>query len=274
MEVVTFVAVFVRILDDTSFHDAFRKDDSLVVILNTREDFVGIAVQQSDESHPFFFVVLEAYHVAFQYLRTFFRHFGTFAGKFRLFFLVLHGNHHARTRTVAIDGTTLASRTPGFHIELIDQFFVHIVRQVDRHADTVVHPLLDGSLHFDFHQPVHVVGRGLIIRRTCHQFIDFLLRVTFLRVVAVDFHPREELMVIDDVFLESVARLVNEVDMYFRVVRVNLAPTFVHGQEYRFDAGCGLRHEAGRPRRGNGEASDVASSVFYHVFIQFRVCLT
>ena len=81
-------------------------------------------------------------------------------------------------------------------------------------------------------------------------------------------------MVIDDVFLESVTRLVNEVDMYFRVVRVDLAPTFVHGQEYRFDAGCGLRHEAGRPRRGNGEASDVASSVFYHVFIQFRVSLT
>ena len=80
-------------------------------------------------------------------------------------------------------------------------------------------------------------------------------------------------MVIDDVFLEGIARLIDEVDMYFRVVRVDLAPAFVHGQEYRFNPRGGLCHETGRPRRGDGEASDVASSVFYHVFVQFRVCL-
>ena len=125
LEVVALRAVFVHLLDNLTLRDGLGQHDTLVVILQTREDLVGIAVQQSDEGHPFVLVVLESYHVAFQLLRTDFRHLGMLAGGLRLsldiivlggvlgllFFLVrlLHTDHHTSAASVAIDGTALAS---------------------------------------------------------------------------------------------------------------------------------------------------------------------
>ena len=70
-----------------------------------------------------------------------------------------------------------------------------------------------------------------------------------------------------DVFFESVSGFVNEIDMYVGVVRIDFAAAFVDGQEHGLDAGGGLRHQACRTCRRNGEAGDVATSVFLHFLV-------
>ena len=76
---------------------------------------------------------------------------------------------------------------------------------------------------------------------------------------------------IDDVFLERVARLVHEVDVHGRVVGVHLAAALVDRHEHRFDARRGLGHQAGGARGGDGQAGDVAPAIFCHEFVEFGV---
>ena len=131
----------------------------------------------------------------------------------------------------------------------------------------MIDPLLYGSLHLHFFHPVDVVGCGVVVRGACHEFVDFGLGVFLAGVDSVHFHPCEELWVIYDVFLERVACVVNEIDMYVGIVGVDLAPTFIYRHEYRFDARCGLCHKAGGACRCDGEAGDVTSSIAHHVFV-------
>ena len=87
-----------------------------------------------------------------------------FIGGF-LWLLVFLGNgdHHARPAAVTVDGTSLAAAAPSLYVELVDKFLIHLVRQVYRHGNGMVHPFLDGSLHTHFHQPVYIVGCRFII---------------------------------------------------------------------------------------------------------------
>ena len=97
LEVVALRAVFsVDMLDDAAFGDRFRQDDALFVVLQSGEDLIGSSVEQSDESHPFLLVVLEAHHVAFKHFWAAFHN-----GRERLqfgalvFLLFLHADHDA-----------------------------------------------------------------------------------------------------------------------------------------------------------------------------------
>ena len=137
----------------------------------------------------------------------------------------------------------------------------------------MVHPLLNGSLHLYLHQPVHVVGRGFIVRRLLHQVVDFLLRVAFLRVNVVHAHPLHELRMINNIFLVRVAHLVNKVHMHVGVARIHLAAAFIHRHEHRLNAAGGLRHEACGARGGHGETGYVAAPILRHIGIQLGVGL-
>ena len=142
--------------------------------MQTGEYLVRIAVEQTHESHPFLLVVLEAHHVALQFLRS---HLHNVVQRFHrhirstllllvdlLLVLLRHGDHHSRTASVAIDGAALASRTPSLYVELVHECLVYVVRQVHGYADRVVHPLLYSALHAHLHQPVDIVSRSFIIR--------------------------------------------------------------------------------------------------------------
>ena len=274
LEVVALRAVGVDFFNDASLRHRLGEHDALVVVLQAREDFVRLAVEQTHECHPLVLIVLEAYHVAFQHVGAAFRHLRRAAfGQFGLLVLLLHANHHARARTVAVDGAALAARLPRLHVEAVHEFLVHRGRQVHRHADAVVHPFLDCALHLHLHQPVHVVGRGLIVRRAAHEVLNLLGRVMLLGVDAVGTHPREELMVVNDIFLKGIARLVCKVHAHLGVVGVHLAAARINGQEHRLDARGGLRHQARGTRGGDCEAGNVAAAVLRHVGIELRVGL-
>ncbi len=139
-----------------AFRDRLGQGDALFVVLQSGEYLVRIAVEQSDESHPLLLVVLEAHHVTVQFLRTGLRHSSTgecgscsLVSAFWRFLLVLL---HADIITPARD------RRGRWYIPYIQsamplrkgvdhEFFVYVVGEVDRHADGVVHPFLDGTLH-------------------------------------------------------------------------------------------------------------------------------
>ena len=137
----------------------------------------------------------------------------------------------------------------------------------------MVHPLLDASLHLHLHEPVHVVGRGLVVGRARHEVVDFFLRILLRRVEALRLHPGEELVVVNDVFFKGIARFVGIVHMHLRVVRVHLAAALVDRHEHGFDAARRLRHEASGARGGYGEAGNVAPAVAAHVLVEFGVGL-
>ena len=99
----------------------------------------------------------------------------------------------------------------------------------------MVYPFLHGTLHSNFFKPVNIVGSGLVVGRTCNQFIHLLLREIGFHINAVDLHPGDEFGVINHIFLESIAGFVHEVNMHIGVVGVDLATTFVDGHEHRFD---------------------------------------
>ena len=201
-----------------------------------------MAVEQTHEGHPFLLVVLETYHFSIKHLGTCLDNRRWLAGR-QLFLLVaLGGEQYARAGAVAVDGAAFAARTPGFHVEAVDKFFVHVVGQVDGNADGVVYPFLDASLHLDLHQPVHVVGCRFIIRRAGYHIVYFFLCIAFGGIQPLCFHPGDEFRMEDDVFFEGVARFVHEVDACVRVVGVHLAAAFVYRQEYGFDTRSGLRH--------------------------------
>ena len=252
LEVVTATTIGAYILDDFTLRNRLGQGNALVIVLQTGENFVRIAVEQAHESHPFFLIVLEANNVAGQLFGSNLGHFGLFAGYNGLFFFLLlfllvflrHRNHHARTASVAIDRTALAARTPSFYIQAVNQRLVYIVGQVHRYADRVVYPLLYRALHLHLHQPVYVVCRGLIIRRLFHNGVYFFLRISLFSVKPVGFHPVHKLLMVHDVLFETVAHLVNEVHMHVCIVGIYLSTAFVHRHKHRFDAACCLRHQA------------------------------
>ena len=98
LEVVAACTVIVHLLDNLATGDGLRQYDTLIVILKTREDLIGIAVEQSDEGHPFLFVVLETHDVTLQFLRTHLSHLGQFAGGF----------HHGSLHVIVLCGVFLA----------------------------------------------------------------------------------------------------------------------------------------------------------------------
>ena len=70
LEVIALCTVGVGLLDDSALCYGLGQSDALLVVLQSGEYLVRIAVQQSYESHPLLLVVLEADHVTVQFLRT------------------------------------------------------------------------------------------------------------------------------------------------------------------------------------------------------------
>ena len=89
LEVVTATTIGAYILDDFTLRNRLGQGNALVIVLQTGENFVRIAVEQAHESHPFFLIVLEANNVAGQLFGPNFGHFGLFAGYNGLFFFFL-----------------------------------------------------------------------------------------------------------------------------------------------------------------------------------------
>ena len=78
-------------------------------------------------------------------------------------------------------------------------------------------------------------------------------------------------MMVDNVFLEGVAHLVHEVDVYIRVVGVHLAAAFVYRHEDGFyPRGC-LRHQRGGSCRCYRQTGNVPASVLLHVLIELGI---
>ena len=78
---------------------------------------------------------------------------------------------------------------------------------------------------------------------------------------------------IDNIFLERVAYLVDEVHMDIGIVGIYLAAAFINGQKYRLYTTRSLCHQRGRTRRSNGQTGYIASSVLYHILVQLLVGL-
>ena len=70
LEVIALRTVGIHLLHNLTLRHRLRQQDTLLVVLQTGEDLVGIAVEQSDERHPLLLVVLKAHHVALQHLGT------------------------------------------------------------------------------------------------------------------------------------------------------------------------------------------------------------
>ena len=87
----------------------------------------------------------------------------------------------------------------------------------------------------DLFQPVDVVGRGAGIGRFGHQFVDFGLCIVIAHLVAVDSHPVDEAVMVDDIFLEGVAGFVDVCHLHVRVAGVHLAAALVNWHEHGFD---------------------------------------
>ena len=68
LEVIAMAAVLVGLLDYLATSDGLGQNDTFLIVLQTGENLVGIAVEQSYKSHPLLAVVLEAHHVAHEFL--------------------------------------------------------------------------------------------------------------------------------------------------------------------------------------------------------------
>ena len=77
-----------------------------------------------------------------------------------------------------------------------------------------------------------------------------------------------------DKLLVSIPHLIREINMHVLVVRVHFSSSLVNRQEYGFYTGSRLRHQTGCSRRGNRQASNVTTTVFYHLLIHFRGSLS
>ncbi|EJX08497.1 hypothetical protein EVA_03396 [gut metagenome] len=137
----------------------------------------------------------------------------------------------------------------------------------------MVHPLLDSTLHFDLLKPVDIIGCSLIIRRARHEGIDFLLAIATIRIDAVDLHPCEELMMVNDIFFEGIPYLVSKVDMHLRIVRIHFTATFIDRQKDWFDTTRRLCHQTRGTRRRNRQTSNVTTTILAHFRIECRIGL-
>ena len=151
-----------------------------------------------------------------------------------LLIVFFYSFEHACPAAVAVYGAAFASASPCRLVELSDKLFAYVVWQVDGDGYRVVDPLLNSTLHLHFLEPVDVVGCSVEVRRGSHQRIEFVGGVFLVDVVAIDFHPLEELMVVDDIFFEAVAHFIDDVDMHVLVVGVHFSAAFVHHLEHRF----------------------------------------
>ena len=131
LEVVAALSVRFNLLYNLALRHGLRQGDALLIVLQTGEYLVRIAVEQTHESHPFLLVVLEAHHVTLKFLGTHLHHIGETArgysllGLFLLFLLVLlaHRHHDTRAAAVAVDGAALAARTLCLDIKAVDEIF-------------------------------------------------------------------------------------------------------------------------------------------------------
>ncbi len=268
-------SVLTRTLYYFSLGHGLGQHYSFFIILQTCEYLVRISVEQSDKSHPLLFVVLESHHITFQLFRSDLCHFRMFAWNciinrflFFLFIFFRHRNHHSRTAAVTIYS---ASGTPSLYIETINQSLIHIVRQIHRYTDRMVDPLLYSTLHLDFHQPVHVVCRGLIIRRAGHKSINLFLGIFLFGIYTVCLHPCNELVMVYNVFLERVSHLVHKVDMHISIIRIHFPTTFVHRHEHRLYTTRGLCHQARGTSRCYSQTGYISTTIFRHILIKLRI---
>ncbi|OAV74947.1 hypothetical protein Barb7_01485 [Bacteroidales bacterium Barb7] len=137
----------------------------------------------------------------------------------------------------------------------------------------MIHPFLNAPLHTHLLHPVHIVGSRFEVRRAGDKFVRFRLRVMLDDGMTVGLHPRDKLMMENDILFVGVARFVHIVHTCGSIGRIDLAAAFVNGEEDRLNARCGLRHQAGRPRRRNCKAGNVAPSVGFHILVKNRVSL-
>ena len=64
LEVVVLRAVLIIAADDLTLRHALGKHDALVIIGDTCEDLVRLAIKQTDEGDPLLFIILEAHDVS------------------------------------------------------------------------------------------------------------------------------------------------------------------------------------------------------------------
>ena len=236
-------------------------------------------MQLAHESNPFLVVVLETHHITLQFLRAWrCRVLMDVVGAtafllwsfFLLFLFLVLGYQYAVARTVAVNRHALAAAFPRGHVNLTDQFLCRLLRHVHRHADAVVHPFLHCTLHAHLVHPVDVVGCGLIIRRLSDDCIEFLVIVfqNLIDIVSIDFQPSNELGVKYVVFLERIARYIGKGHVDILVVGVYLTAAFVADHKDRLYARSGLRTDAHRARRGDGQHGDIAATDACHLLIE------
>ena len=135
----------------------------------------------------------------------------------------------------------------------------------------MVNPLLNGALHTNLLTPIHIVGCCFIIRRLLHKGINFLLSVSLFRIDIVHFHPSKELWMIDNIFFEGIACLINKINMYIRIVWIHLATTLINWHKDWFNTRSCLSHQTGSSRRSNRQTSNVTTSILSHFFIESRI---
>ena len=75
-------------------------------------------------------------------------------------------------------------------------------------------------------------------------------------------------------FFPAIALSINFVDSYIFVVGVYFAFAGIYAQENWLYARRCLRHNTCRSRRSYREAGYIASTVFLHIFVHLRVCLS
>ena len=273
LEVVAFRAVLLAHLNDIALLDLGRDVHGVLLDL-TGKDLVRTAVLQSDEGNPVLRTVLETDDVRGNRLRSLRSHARMLLAGLLLILRVLV-EQHARAAAVAVDRDALAAALPSRAVDVGHQRLRDVVREVDRHRDRVVDPLLDGPLHLDLGHPVDVVGRSAVIGRSLHPLVKLLVgdRGQFLRIVSVRLEPLDKVVVVDVVLLELFARFVLVVDVRVVVRGVDLAAALVDRPEDRLDARRSLRHERRGARRGDGQHGDVAAAVLDHLLVEFGIGL-
>ena len=139
----------------------------------------------------------------------------------------------------------------------------------------MIDPLLDRPLHLDLGHPVDVVGRGLVVGRRLDPSVQLGVgdRRQLRGVVSAGFQPFDEIMMVNVVLLELLARFVLEVHMRVVVRGVDLAAALIDRAEDRLDARRGLRHERRRTRRSDRQHGDIAASHPAHLLVERRIGL-
>ena len=272
LEVVAFRAVLLAHFDNESFLD-LRRDIHGILLDLAGEDLVGASVLQAHEGDPVFGAVLEAHDVGGNGLRTLLHLAGM--PLTALLFLGVLLQQHAVAAAVAVDRDALAAALPRRAVNVGHQRLRNVVRQVHRHRDRVIDPLLDGALHLHLSHPVDVVGRSAVVGRRGDPLVQFGVgdRRELRRVVSVRLQPLHEIVVVDVVLLELFARFVLVIDMRVVVRGVDLAAALVNRAEHRFDARRGLRHERRGARRSDGQHGDVAAADLRHLLVERRIGL-